>query len=452
MATFSRRDFLAACGTLFGSAFAARLAPLLAQQVQPATPAELAYTGDMTFWDWNFDPRADLMEELIANWQSANEGISLNYTTFGYGDLQTRVLTAGAAETTPPLSNVHAFWRLPLQKAGRLEPFPQDLFDYDDLVSTAYNRAADGNIYTSTFGYYCDIVFYNEDILAAAGYTADDIPANWDDFIAFAQELTVTDSRGVTQPGCGLNHYYSQEWLWTSMVYQLGGYLYNEDGTRAIWNSEEGVEALQMIKNWFGDFALDDPNLLRHYEQWGNQEAAMFISHGYWAPTIPTDYPDINWGTKAIPTFTGDAAPSYGLIVPEEGLAVFSNYPDEVKAAAFDFIRYVLGPQEHRLRWSLIATAPPDSLSVDLSAIADQDPGNAIASQAQTLPFRINYGERPVEAEPLWREMFERVILSDEDAQPVLDDITARMNEVMAESETGYVITERNFTPPPAST
>lgn len=445
----SRRQFLAAGAAALGSSLMGRLPHAFAQQLQPATAANLSYQGSLEFWDWTLDTRTAFMNELIDAWQQANDGITIDYTTFGYGDLQTKVLTAGASETAPPLSNIHAYWRFPLQKAGRLAPYPADLMDYDSFLSTQFNRDSDGNLYTTTFGYYCDIVFYNEDILAEAGYTPDDIPNNWADFITFSQELTQTDERGfITRPGCALNHYFSQEWLWSSMVYQLGGFLFNEEGTRATWDSEAGVEALQMIKDWFGDNNLDDAELLRHYEQFGNGEAAMFISHGYWAPTIPTDYPDLNWGTKSIPTFTGEATPSYGLIVPEEGLAVFDDYPDEVKEAAFDFIRYVVQPEEHRLRWATVLTAPSDALELDLSTIADQDPGNAIQSAAATLPYRVNYGERPVEAEQFWRQMFEEVILLDEDAQVAAERATSAMNDLLAESETQLIITERNYSPP----
>lgn len=449
MSRISRRQFLTALGAVAGAAALGHMPRTLAQSAQPATSANLSYEGSLDFWDWTLDTRTEFMNELIANWQEANAGITLDYTTYGYGDLQTRILTAGAAETAPPLSNIHAYWRYPLQKAGRLEAYPANLMDYDRFLSTQFNRAADDNLYTTTFGYYCDIVYYNEDILSEAGYTPEDIPDNWEDFIAFSQELTQTDEQGfITRPGCALNHYYSQEWLWSSLVYQNGGYLFNENGTEALWNSNEGVAALQMIKDWFGEYNLDDAELLRHYEQWGNGDAAMFISHGYWAPSVPADYPDLNWGTTAIPTFGGSPTPSWGLIVPEEGLGIFTDYPDEVKEAAFDFIRYVMDPDEHRLRWATVLTAPSDVINLDLGPIADRDPGNAIQSAAETLPYRINLGERPVEAEQFWRTMFEEVILLDEDAQAAADRATEAMNEVLAEMDEPLLVSERNYEPP----
>ena len=40
------------------------------------------------------------MQQLIEEWQAANPGITLTYTTFPWGDLSTKLLTANEAERT----------------------------------------------------------------------------------------------------------------------------------------------------------------------------------------------------------------------------------------------------------------------------------------------------------------------------------------------------------------
>ena len=458
----SRRRFMQLVGGLIGAAATSRFAGLVSAQgvtqdvadiiagLQPASSDNLALTGELNFWDWTYDARAEYFDALIDAWTAANPDIDLVYTSYPYGDLQTRLLTSASAGSNPPFSNVHVNWRFELQKAGRLVPYPADLFDFDKLISTNFNRDPEtGNIYTTVFNYYGDIVFYNRDILEAEGLTADDIPTNWDDFLALSRQLTLRDDRGlVTRPGCALNHYYSQEWLWTSMIYQQGGFLYNEAGDQALWNSEEGVRALDIIRQWFNEEPIDDYNLLRHYEQFTNGEAAMFISHGYWATDIPRDFPDLNWGTVPIPTFTGEALPSWGMALPEEGLAVFDDATEEEQAAAFSFIKYVLGPDEHRLGWAQVMTGPPDNRDLlDAPVLQENDPYSVIDSLAQTLPYRIIYGERPTEAEALFRTMFEQVIINNQDAQTAADTATEQMNQILAESDT-LLITERNYVAP----
>jgi ABC-type glycerol-3-phosphate transport system substrate-binding protein len=443
---FSRRSFLqmslaAAAGALAAGSPLRRLA------------AQSGFEGSADFWDWEYAPRQAYMQQLIEEWQAANPGVTLNYTTFPWGDLGTKLLTANEAEQNPPISNVHNEWRPALQRAGLLAPYPEDLFDYSQLASTPYLRAGDGNIYTSTFGYYCSCVFLNTDMLAEDGLTLEDVPANWADFVEFAKTITRYDANGnVERPGVGLNHYYSQKWLWQDLVYQAGGFLYNEDGTEALWNSEEGVQALQLISDWYHVHKIDDPLLERHFDMFYTDRAAGFISHGYWAGDLIADEAwEGRFGTTPEPTWTGEPTPAWGMVAPEEGLAVFANYPEEVQAAMFSFIQYALGTDERRIQWAKVHAIPTDRLDLLTDpAFTEGDEGNVLQSQAVTIPYRINPGEQPLEADTYFREMFERVILNVEEPQAVLEDVTGRFNAFLAEQGQTYLITERSYTPPSA--
>jgi len=411
------------------------------------------FQGAADFWDWEYEPRQTYMRQLITEWQEANPGITLNYTTFPYGDLGTKLLTANEAEQNPPISNVHSDWRPALQRANLLAPYPEDLFDFSQLASTPYLRTGDGQIYTSTFGYYCSIVFLNNVMLEEEGLTAADVPTAWADFVEFARQLTRYDANGVVErPGIGLNHYYSQKWLWQDLIYQAGGYQYNEDGTQAIWNSPEGVEALQLISDWYHVHRIDDPLLERHFDMFYTDRSAGFLSHGYWAGDLVADEAwEGRFSTVPEPTWSGGADPSWGLTLPEEGLAVFANYPEEQQQAMFSFIQYALGTDERRIQWAKVHAIPTDR--VDLlndPALLENDEGNVLQSQAVTIPYRVNAGEQPLEADTYLREMFERVILNAESPQEVLDDVTTRFNAFMTEQGQTYLITERSYTPPTA--
>lgn len=439
----SRRDFLKLSLTAGGAAFAA--------QFPFAHRALAQFQGTAEFWDWEYAPRQAYMAQLIAEWQAENPGLTLNYTAFPYGDLGTKLLTSNEAEQNPPISNVHSAWRPALQRAGLLAPYPEDLFDYTQLASSPFLRAMDGNIYTSTFGYYCSIVFLNNNMLAEEGLTSADVPGNWDDFVQFAKQLTRYDANGnVERPGIGLNHYYSQKWLWQDLIYQAGGYQFNEDGTQAIWNSEPGVMALQLISDWYHVHRIDDPLLERHYDMFYTDRSAGFLSHGYWAGDLIADELwEGKFSTTPIPTWTGAAAPAWGMVLPEEGLAVFANYPEDVQQAMFSFIGYALGTDERRIEWAKVHAIPTDRLDL-LSdpAFAESDEGGVMASQGVTIPYRVNAGEEPLEMDTYLREMFDRVITNHEEPQAVLDDITARFNELMATAEAPYLITERSYQPP----
>ncbi len=416
-----------------------------------AAPADLAYRGEVEFWDWEFAPRQQAVEELIGQWQQTYPDITIKYTVQTYEDAGTKLLTAATAGEGPPFSNVHFYWRVDLQRAGVLVPYPADLFNFDELISTPFTRdPRTGDIYTSLFANYTDQVYFHTPLLEEQGIAPTEIPRRWDDFMKLAVQLTKRNGDRLEQAGWTFNHYYSREWLWTTMIYQQGGFLYSEDGTQALWNSDEAVQALQMIQDVYHVHKVDDPDFLGMFDAWGNRVAAMYVSQGYTGAGWNTDYPELEgqWGTAVTPTFTGNPTPAWGLMTPEEGFCVFTSAPPEVQAVAFAFIRDLLGTDEQRVRWAVISNGPPDKQALFAAPELATAPGNSIATQAETLPYRINYGERPLEAEQIWRTMFDEIILNKANVRAAATTATEQMNAVLADSGKERLFTERAYTPP----
>ena len=447
-----RRQFMQLMGGVASGALLAGCAAGVAPAEETGGAAESA-AEVLEFWDWAHEPRVLYMEQLVEEFESQNPGISLKYNPLGWTDIETKLLTVATAGSGPVFSNVHYFWRYDLQRAGVLAPYPEDMFDWGKLVSTPFNRDPEtGHVYTCDFCFYSDQVYFNQEMLEAEGIKPEDIPTNWDDFIAMSQQLSKKDSGGNTeQVGCSLNDYWSQEWLWHSLVYQQGGWLYNESGTEALWNSEEGVQALQLIGDWYHKYGIDDPEFLGQGDAFGNERAAMYINQGYSAAGINSNFPQMEgkWSTTETPTFTGTPDPSWGMAVPEEGFCVFNTFDAQMQADSFKFIEYSIGSDERRLDWALIMDGPPDRVDLlDHPRIAEEDVGRSLETQATTMPWRVIYGERPLEAEKFWRTMFDEVILSNEDPKVALDKATEQMNAALKESGARRLIVERNYQPP----
>ena len=417
-----------------------------------AQDAPLAYTGDIEFWDWEFAARQAEADAIIESWKSRYPEINLSYQVLPYSDAQTRLLTAATAGEGPPFANVHFNWRVDLQRAGVLVPYPADLLDFDSLISTQFNRDASGNIYTSTFSYYCDQIYYNQAALDEQGIPAEQIPKTWADYLPFVAQLTKRDGDRLTQAGWAFNHYYSREWLWATLIYQQGGYLYSEDGSQALWNTDEAVAALQLIQDVYHVHKADDPDALGMFDAFGGGQAATYISHGYTGSGwTAEEYPDLVWATATTPTFTGSPEPSWGLMVPEEGFCVFTTASPEQQAVAFQFIKELVGTDDQLVKWSIIANGPPDKASLaNDPRILEAEKGRSISTQAETLPWRINYGERPLEAEAIWGTMFDEVVLNQADVKATADAATEQMNAALAASGKTRLFTERLYKSPGA--
>lgn len=453
-----RRDFLrlsagAAAGVILAGCVQQAPAPQPAAQEAVSVEGEPGFEGTIEFWDWAHEPRVEFTERLVEEWQKDHPEATLKYNPLGWTDIETKLLTVATAGSGPAFSNVHYFWRYDLQRAGVLAPYPDEMFDWDKLVSTPFNRDPEtGKIYTCDFCFYSDQVYFNQELLEAEGIKPEDIPTNWDDFMALAQQLTKTDANGkITQVGCSLNDYWAREWLWHSLVYQQEGWLYNESGTEALWNEEASVRALQLIKDFYHKFKVDDPEFLGQGDAFGNAKAAMYINQGYTAAGINSNFPQMmdKWSTATTPTFTGKPEPSAGMAVPEEGFCVFNTFPGQIQELAFDYIDFMIGSDERRLEWAIIMDGPPDRLDLlDHARLKEEDVGRAIETQAMTMPWRVIYGERPLEAEKFWRAMFDEVILENEEPQVSLNKVTEQMNAAFKESGKRRLIVERNYKPP----
>lgn len=88
------------------------------------------------------------------------------------------------------------------------------------------------------------VMFYNKDILTKAG--VETVPATWDEFLAASKKIK---DAGVTP--------FQQQWgdkskgalnaLFFPYLWQAGGDIFNEDGTKAAFNTPEGIKAAQFL-------------------------------------------------------------------------------------------------------------------------------------------------------------------------------------------------------------
>jgi ABC-type glycerol-3-phosphate transport system substrate-binding protein len=229
------------------------------------------------------------------------------------------------------------------------------------------------------------------------------------------------------------------------LIYQLGGWMYNEDGTAALWEEEPSVKALQFIQDWYNKHAIDSLELPAGYGGFCNDMAAMFIGSGWNTGFFVPEFPQMvgRFDTVKLPTFTGKPEPSYGVASPEENFQAFANYPDDVQAAAFSFIKHIMAGDERSVEWSLAQESSPDSKKLLADSRITSIP--TIRAQAETMQYRVAFGERPIEAEKLWRTMFDQAILENRAPADALHDATVEINKVLPSKK--RIFTERNYTP-----
>jgi multiple sugar transport system substrate-binding protein len=184
-------------------------------------------------------------------------------------------------------------------------------------------------------------LFYRTDMFEAAGITTP--PATWDEFRTAAEALTDPAKKqygvAIFAPEAA---YYWYPWLW-----QNGGEVLNEDGTKVLFDSPEAIEAAEYYVG-LSKFAPPDYLNSNSYDArlgFFNGQIAMYPAGSWFAGTLDEEAPDLagKWAVARLPEGTNGCATT----VASDTLVVFSQ--SEKKDAAFKWIEFLSKPENMAL-------------------------------------------------------------------------------------------------------
>ena len=271
---------------------------------ETAAPAEAAV---ITFWYNNTGDEALVYEEAISQYNASQskykvEGLSVT-------DNQ-KLIVAMSSNEAPDVIKLSNQTVMQYQKNGLLESL-QSYADQDAFDASIYSEQAvaantiEGEIYALPLDAYTIQMFYNKDLLEAAGYSAP--PETMEEMYEMAVAVTQVDASGnIEVLGYPLFPYASAR---QELIYGFGGRWWNENSE--ITPLDPGIQAsLEMnvkFRNEFGGKALDGfigtANTNRYTEQdMFFQGKQLFRLDGSWLPTMMKNFDStVNYGITLIP-------------------------------------------------------------------------------------------------------------------------------------------------------
>ncbi len=197
-------------------------------------------------------------------------------------------------------------------------------FNVDTYYEGPVNSCTlDGKLYGVPFGSNCLLLYYNEDMLAAAGKK---VPTTWDELLDVAKSCTKDNVSGFAHSGLqneeGTFNYLT--WLWST------------GATSYEMNSAGGVKALGMVKSLIDSGAMTKESINWTQGDTMNQfisgNLAMMINGTWQVPTMRSEVPDLKWNVAPIPM---DAKQASGL--GGENYAVIAGGNED---AAVEYLKY----------------------------------------------------------------------------------------------------------------
>lgn len=195
------------------------------------------------FWDLN---QAPAMEEIARAFEAKNPGIKVEIEVIPWGQYWTNLETAATGRNLPDVFWLNASNFELYASNGMLMPIDERIAN-SDLVSLDDFPSALAAIYSyggKQYGIPKDMdtigLWYNKELFDAAGVAYPDETWTWDDLIEAA--IAITDEENQVW---GIAAELSHQSGFFNTVYQAGGWIVNEDRTKAGHAEPASLEGLK---------------------------------------------------------------------------------------------------------------------------------------------------------------------------------------------------------------
>jgi multiple sugar transport system substrate-binding protein len=244
------------------------------------------------------DAETDIVKELVAEW-SAQSGVNAEVKVAA--DLNQELSQGFSSNKPPDLFYLSTDQMAAYAATDSLEPYAESLSNADDFYPNLREAFTfDGQFMCAPKDFSTLALIINSDMWADAGLTDDDIPTTWEELASVAEQLTTADHVGL---GFGPE----VQRIGVFMA-EAGGAFIDADGTTAVVDSPENVEALQFVKDQMaaGSFSYSsDLGAGWGGEAFGKGLAAMVIEGNWIQGAMTNDFPDVNYVVAELPEGPG---------------------------------------------------------------------------------------------------------------------------------------------------
>jgi multiple sugar transport system substrate-binding protein len=344
---------------------------------------------ELTYWQYDFSTRVEAMDRLIEEFNAENPDVVVTQETFPYDAYQQRVAAATAAGEGPDVVQLFYGWTASWQRAGYVEPLPQEHLDHawieEYFIPMAESGKIDGEYYGLPTAVRALGLFYNKDLFEEVGLDPDAPPETWDAFVEMAKELTIKRGPLYQRIGYGFGGQ-DHHLIRTVLMNQLGTPPYSEDGTEVLYGGEIGAEALGTWTSWILEEEIGElefvPGTSGYREGFHTQENIAMIIDGSFAIGQVRENAEFDWGVAELPTFDNGVQANFGSYWMN-GVTPKAYESEERLEAAARFIEFVTSEDAMLLWLETVGELPAAAeLVADPELTADPVNGPFIAGLA----------------------------------------------------------------------
>lgn len=377
--------------------------------------AEENVTGEIDVWAMGAE--GEKLPELAAQFEEANEGVTVNVTAVPWDSAHDKFTTSIAAETTPDVAMVGTTWMGEFAGLGALDPAPGTIDSTKFFEGAQGTTVVDGTAYGVPWYVETRLVYYRTDIAEQAGYT--EVPTDWAGFHQMAADL---QSEGGADWGISLQPGGVGSWQTVlPLAWTNGAEIATEEAYQ--FDTPETVEAVEYFQSFFTDgIANPAPPEGQTEADFTSGAVPMFIS-GPWMMSIVEEMGGEGFEDKydvaPIPMPEGGTPASF---VGGSNLAVFQNTDN--RDTSWAFVEWLTEPETQVEWYELTTDLPSVQAAWDAEALSGDAKLSAFGTALETAQAPPSF--------PTWEEVvtsfdteMEKVAKADLDPQAALEAVQA---------------------------
>jgi ABC-type glycerol-3-phosphate transport system substrate-binding protein len=325
-----------------------------------------------------------------------------------------------AGEVTPDVGTMALTWGTEFGSKGQMvnlpEAFPEEFPSQKALMFPAVQEATEyrGSAYATPFDMTLQVLYYRTDLVEP--------PKTWDELAELLKKLNKEKKSMIIDWG-------ALEWIgFSPFLWQSGGSYYNEEKTKSALGAPEAVRALTFYGDLFRTYKV--PQAGQSLAQGLRSGEYPLGMGGSWlVNSIAVDAPELQgkWAVASLPAGPSGKPTAF---IGGRSMGIFSN--SKLKEEAWKFIKYLSEKETQKKIYETVAAShniymPPNVQAWDILPM-EENLKNALRAQAleaQAPPSILGWDD----STRFIVEAIQKVILQGEDAQKVLLQAAAAMDE-----------------------
>jgi len=371
------------------------------------------------FWTISLQPTFnDYFGKLIADFESANPNVTIDWKDYPKDTIQDKLLTSIASDNAPDVVNLNADMTLTLGDKSALA-------NAEEYISDETKNSFFDGIYGATkvedkalaLPWYTTIpiIYINESLLKDAGIPTDNYPTTAAEYYDWAIDVTKKSNLYGMAMEANIRE----------ILGSAGVPVFNEDYTELLINKPEAVEVIKEFQKLYVDNANPKENLDQETraQLYNSKQVVSVYSGTTFVNKFKTTAPDVYQNTTVIPVpFDHSVTTTMYLGVPDKS---------KHKEMAFKFAEFVSNP-DNQLEFSKTAnTIPSTKKTIEDPYFKESD--GSLESQ---IKIAAATGLEKSKEIPVPQHILEKVnrdlqdiLFNDKDVQEGLDKIVEEVNK-----------------------